>query len=190
MTRTKSTFLALLAVLLSPMAANAVPITLEGMGLVNQWRDSEDTLDDIPLDPWGDSDDLFADSVGIYVEFADGQSGSATYSGIVAADWNQCCADIAGPDTITGFFTSARLHGLNHVLLPMAWDQLVTPYSNNFDLDYTNQNGGNFRASETGWAYVDIALYSSVASVPEPGTLALLGIGLFGMGLARRRRKA
>ena len=28
-----------------------------------------------------------------------------------------------------------------------------------------------------------------VEQVPEPGTLALLGIGLFGMGLARRRKK-
>ena len=39
--------------------------------------------------------------------------------------------------------------------------------------------------------YIDnFEVRGSAVSVPEPGTLVLLGIGLFGMGLARRRKKS
>jgi hypothetical protein len=50
---------------------------------------------------------------------------------------------------------------------------------------------GFLNAVHRGGGLSHVELYGSGGrSVPEPGTLALLGLGLFGIGLARRRKRA
>jgi hypothetical protein len=44
--------------------------------------------------------------------------------------------------------------------------------------------------SENGFTESVSATYTSASSVPEPMTVSMLGIGLVGLGLFSRRRKA
>ena len=179
--------------LVSATTAIAAPISLDGMGIISQWTDYENQAGDMPANIWGTSDATSEDRIGLHVIFANGLEGSVTYSG-VSGLWNTHSGFSLAFDNATGFFTAAG--GLHHLhndtwTLPMAWTSFVMPFSNNFDLDYAEYLGSNFRASTAGWGSAVFTTYSSAVSggrVPRPSLLGLLGLGLIGIGAARRMR--
>ena len=64
----------------------------------------------------------------------------------------------------------------------------LATYDTYTDLIDSNLSSGTFSQINVGSNFSVGGYTYEVVSVPAPGTFALLGIGLAGMGLARRRR--
>lgn len=218
MKKTKSTCLALVAVLMSPLAANAVPITWEFTG-------EFDTVDGSPGVSIGDA-------FHVLVNFD-------TDASLVAAQ--------TGGRFEPGARYEYDASGLSFLVsLPGLPEQSITPFGDGFDLLWLRDNSGDRSCCEPpevdgitfalvdangvgasivlrgsildifsgpglptdpdprlvdleiarfqwlgaeGNAFGDVASINR-AVVAEPGTLALLGLGLFGLGRAIRRKTA
>jgi len=172
--------------------------TLDGLDRVADWTDLENTLDDMPSSIWGTCDSTSENRVAIRIDLDDGSSGTMSYSG-VSGVWNSSNFANIPADTATGFFAACtNLHFLHNstASLPMAFQSCDTSLANNFDLDYANANGSNFRAESTGWVSARIQTYcgSGAPVAPEPAiavpTMSVYGLALTCLGLmfvARRR---
>ena len=169
MKRTKSTYLALV-VLLSPMAANADIIELESL------------IDGAQANAGAGTGSLGTGSA------------SMTFDDITnILSWDISWSGLSGPALVAHFHGAATPN------------QNAAVQVNFFAIAPGNPSIGstvidNFQAADllAGLWYINIHTANNpggeirgqvlVSSVPEPGTLALLGIGLFGMGLARRKK--
>lgn len=175
MPRTKSIYLALLAVLLSPMAANADPISLGIEVSASDWSVYFGDGSEAPVDPF---------LLDFSITFDNSADIGQTMSGLIINSFNLgytlSYAYNFSVDTLilaTSPNTSGCSHPASSACLFFGDISSVSP-----DLFFVQQT----TPTSDGWSANSID--ASYQSVPEPGTLALLGIGLLGMGAARRKK--
>lgn len=208
MTKAKRTYLALLAILLSPVAANADPILASfdnpsvffGQDQSLGYAFSSDTSATITaLGFWDSGGDGFAANheVGIWdaggtllglVNLSAGTS-NTLIGDFRYADLASAISLVAGATYFIAGTTAADdwVFQASNIIMDTGFN-----YLGSYFYSPSGNVGGsalfpNTLAADREYMTVN-AFASESVSVPEPGTLALLGIGLLGIGATRRKR--
>jgi hypothetical protein len=108
--------------------------------------------------------------------------GNANYS---SSAWEIFAPVGDGTATFLGNATDYGTNGGSNIWTTVNGGAAVAGISTNADWIYTDNN---FSPEMDSSAWIRTTI--TIAGVPEPGTLALLGAGLLGMGLLRRRKSA